>query len=176
MDLYLALRLAAMQAVTEGKSEYSLRRIRRWYSERFHTPLADAEDIEDEVILQHYFEVHFEEMTEEERQDEIKELLETPEEKTHKARKKDIEDAEMFEFAKFTEEQQKKEAKKLSEVKAAEKESLLKSNSPKESQFKSPVKNTSQLPENITVSFLGADDFEKELERLSLEDNKSKAK
>lgn len=61
-----------------------MRRIFRWYSERFHTPLHLVEDIPLTDILQAFFEVQYEELDPEERHNLAIHLLETPEERAQR--------------------------------------------------------------------------------------------
>jgi hypothetical protein len=165
MNLYLAIQLEAMRAVQKQDSEFSMRSIRRWYSREFHTPLAEVDCVPDEDLLQAYFEDKYDSMEVADRETEIARLLETEEERIEKARQKDEEDAEAFEFAKFSEEQQEKEKLKRIQAKAPE-ASLLKQAPVSDAKFKD-VGNSSELEEDVKISFLGSDDFEAEIQRLS---------
>jgi hypothetical protein len=169
MNLYLAIQLEAMRAVRKQDSEYSMRSIRRWYSREFHTPLVDVADIPDEDVLQAFFEDKYDSMEEADREVEVARLLETEEERLLKAREKDEEDAEAFEFDKFSEEKLKKLEAKAPEA------SLLTTGPTKDDKFKAigkavgkAVGNSSELEEDVKISFLGPDDFEAEIQRLSL--------
>jgi hypothetical protein len=174
MDLYHAIRLSAFKAVKDTPPDYTSRYLRRWYSKTFATPLAEVDDILEEDILQHYFEEKFEEMSEEELEVELEALLETDEEKAIKAKEKDIADAESFDFARFTEEQEAKaKSQKLSEVKSAKPESLLKGAPEATSaipQIPTVTQNMSLFEEDVHVSFLGEDLGE--LEAMSKRGNK----
>jgi hypothetical protein len=65
-----AVRLAALQVVFDSRRkkpkevdpEYYLRRIFRWYSKTFATPLHEVEELPLSDVLQHYWEEHYEDM------------------------------------------------------------------------------------------------------------------
>ena len=61
-DIYRAEQLKALQAVLIGSEAYFYRRVCRWYSNEFHTPLKDVEILPYEHILQHYYENKLEAM------------------------------------------------------------------------------------------------------------------
>lgn len=86
MDFVEATRNQALLDVMEDGFLYNYRRICRWYSQRFNTPLYIVEGLPDEKVLQTFFECQFEDMSAEKRKDLALELTETPEEL--KARKK----------------------------------------------------------------------------------------
>lgn len=52
-------------ALNEGY-EYSYRKICRWFSKTFNTPLLEVEKLSEIYVLTHYFEHNFDEMTEDE--------------------------------------------------------------------------------------------------------------
>lgn len=81
LDLLKAIRLLAWDSVKNRPSEYLMRHIFRWYSERFHTPLHEVDDLPLEDVLQHYFEVRYEELPDELSDDEEEHLRETREER-----------------------------------------------------------------------------------------------
>lgn len=70
-----------MLAVVKPDSRAFFRKICRWFSEKFNTPLPMTEDMPKEYILEHYFESIYGDMDEEDRKEEIRILLETPEER-----------------------------------------------------------------------------------------------
>lgn len=90
MHHYEAIKAKAMLAVLKPDMDYFLRRIYRWYSKTFHTPLDQCFDLPIEFILQEYFEEHFEDLEEEEREAQIEDLLETPEQRKERRSKEDI--------------------------------------------------------------------------------------
>lgn len=62
MDKIAAIRLIALRDVASKDPDvsYLIRKIKRWYSEKFSTPLHLIEDLCLEDVLQNYFECHFE--------------------------------------------------------------------------------------------------------------------
>lgn len=92
LDLLKCIRLLAWDAVENRPSDYLLRHIFRWYSERYHTPLHEIPDLPLEDVLQTYFEVRYEELPDELREDEEERLRETREERlAREAAEKDAE-------------------------------------------------------------------------------------
>ena len=77
MNHYEAIKAKAMLAILKPDMDYHLRKIYRWYSKTFATPLNDCYDLPIEFILQEYFEEYFEGLEEEDREFAIEELLET---------------------------------------------------------------------------------------------------
>ena len=170
MNYYLALRLQALQSVLVPDEEANLRHIFRWYSRTFHTPLHTVEELPLEDVLRSFYEQSYEELSEEDRKTELRELLETPEERKARLRAKDEERAEAFEFSKFTaeEERKKEEKKKLADLKPEEGRPLaIKREVPETSLPKSqpviPMKDLKELPPDIEMKFVSDEDFEAEL-------------
>lgn len=62
MDLLGAIRKCALAEVVaeESSADYRLRRIFRWYSIKFSTPLHVVEELPIQHVLQHFFEVQYE--------------------------------------------------------------------------------------------------------------------
>jgi hypothetical protein len=81
MDTLEAIQLEAMRAVLEEDPEYLLRRIFRWYSTTYHTPLHQVEELPIEYVLQHFFEVNIEAMPKAQRKKLALTLAESKEEK-----------------------------------------------------------------------------------------------
>jgi hypothetical protein len=63
MDLFEAIEISALKSVLKPDDEYFLRRIFRWYSEKFHTALHEVEDLPLDDVLTTYFECSFELMS-----------------------------------------------------------------------------------------------------------------
>ena len=99
------LRLLAMHAVVKESGDYNLRYIFRWYSRTFHTPLHVVENLPIDDILQHYYEVEYENLTDPERVTEIEHLLLNPEALMKLRREEDAADADAYEFGKEAEAQ-----------------------------------------------------------------------
>lgn len=75
MDLVEATQAQAALAVQSQTNDYLLRRIFRWYSTTFHTPLADVDKQPIEFILQQFFEHSYENMEKATLTKTIKELI-----------------------------------------------------------------------------------------------------
>lgn len=73
---------------------YFLRRVFRWYSKRFSTPLSDVEDLSLEEVLRHYYEETYEDMDDQHRELERVSLLETAEEREARQKRELEEDEE----------------------------------------------------------------------------------
>lgn len=169
MNHYLALRLQALRAVLVPDEEATLRHVFRWYSRTFHTPLHEVEDLPVEDVLRTFYEQSYEDLEEEARWAEVRELLETPEERKAKLRRKDEEKADAFEFSQFTaeQEQKKEEAKRIADLKPENQKRLQVREAPETTLPKAPmtaVKDLKELPPNIEMRFLSDEEFESELD------------
>ncbi len=103
----LYLRLGAMRAVLCEGTEYTLRTIRRWYAERFATPLhLVGTDVDGAVpledVLLHFYESRYSNMSEKDRDTEVEDLLMTPEDYLEVGRRRDVEEVENWTFAQAT--------------------------------------------------------------------------
>ncbi|MDE2425779.1 MAG: hypothetical protein KGO96_07715 [Elusimicrobia bacterium] len=98
MEYVESIQLCALRDVVYRKSEYLLRRIMRWYSEKFHTPLLEVENIPIEIILQHYFECIYEEQESQDRLEEIKSLIKDKEEVEQQEIKKEASESEFYQM------------------------------------------------------------------------------
>jgi hypothetical protein len=88
---FRGLQVSAMRAVAASQPEfdgkldidgdYHLRRIFRWYSKNFATPLHEVYELPLEDVLTHYWESQYEDMEADEREHVIKRLVETEEER-----------------------------------------------------------------------------------------------
>lgn len=80
-----AARLLALKAVLDPDEEYYVRRVFRWYSRNFHTPLHMVPDLPLEEVLEAYYENVYEEVVAEDEpgklEEAIRELVETDEER-----------------------------------------------------------------------------------------------
>lgn len=123
LDYYKTLRILAMREVTRDAStpEYALRRIMRWYSKEFSTPLHVVNDLPLHDVLTHYYEANYENLSEDNDKliDEMRELSMTDDEQAAEQARKDRAEYEDYLFNKETEEeaevQQAKKKKKLEE-------------------------------------------------------------
>jgi hypothetical protein len=92
-NFYKSLRILAMADVLKGEpsAEYSLRKVFRWYSEKFHTPLHIVETLPLDFVMRHHYEAQYESLIESDSalQEELRDLTMTDEEAIAAARKKD---------------------------------------------------------------------------------------
>jgi primosomal protein N' len=84
-EFYKKIQGLALSSVYEGDLLYFQRKVCRWYSEKYHTPLHQVFDIPWEFVLTCYYEDSFEKMKEEDLEYEVKstfanEVLQTEEE------------------------------------------------------------------------------------------------
>ncbi len=111
-DYYKSLQILAAQAVKKGTPDYFERYMLRWFSKTFHTPLYLVKEMELEEVLQAFYEEHYAALDDEKLSQELRELLETAEERS--ARIKAEEDEELM-VQKMVE-QADKQNKKLEQV------------------------------------------------------------
>lgn len=83
MDMFRAIKtLALLEVTAKYKSEnYELRRVRRWYSQTFFTPLHLVDDLPIFQLMQAYYENGFEQMEPNELNEALIEITQTPEER-----------------------------------------------------------------------------------------------
>jgi len=169
MNHYDGLQLLALRAVMKPDGEARLRGICRWYSKTYNTPLHMVEDLPEDEVLTAYFETIYEEMDDEDRTRILEQLLETDEQKRERQRAKDAEEAEAFEFSRrlAAEEKQRQAKEKIADVQvekkkpsmlsAADRRPAALTHEPRKPAFE-------KLEPDVNVKFVGAEDFEKELE------------
>lgn len=114
MEYLENLQRIAMNSVENPTYEDWLRKVRRWFSKTYSTPILQVEDFEDEYVIIAYYENIFDEMDADERKNKIIELIQTAEDK----KKKKVEDAQID---KELEEEMRKE---LEEIQAKKKNAL----------------------------------------------------
>lgn len=178
MNYWDSFRYIALKNVLNPDTDFYLRRLMRWYSKTFHTPL---HIVEEEIPIEHVLLAYFEEKYESLEPDDIEdlklELLETPEEKAEKLALADEEDATEFAFAEMTKNQvldTEKKPKKIDPMqhlnniansfnkfsKTMDKVGKELSNMAKDSKEDFP-----DLPPDVDMSFPDDDEFEKLLNK-----------
>lgn len=167
MSLIDDIRILAIQAVTDEESdpEYKLRKIFRFYSSKFHTPLHKVQDLPLEEVLQAYFETIYETMESADIDEEIKLLLETPEQKQARINKEAADQLADEEFLKQIKEEN--ETKNTKEVPKTI-DDIAKISRVNE-QMASPettLPEGTTLPPDINFKFVNADELEEEIARL----------
>jgi len=179
MDLGQAIKLIALRNVIRSDAHYGYRYICRWYSEKFSTPLHMVETLPISEVLLAYYECHYENLKEEERQKELEELLETEDERRDRELKENLEEVEREEFAKITEAEEERRAKKKAVVAAKKKiETVVDPRAPRPLRaapreepdlpiVKVPRQETlKELPPDIKIKFVELEDADEILEGL----------
>lgn len=157
MDLYRDLRLLALANVlAEDDSEYSIRKVFRWYSKEFFTPLHMVEDLPLDEIMTHYYESHYEALEGQDVQEEISQLMLTPEEVNKVQTGKELEAMREAQFLQSVEKQAYKAGLRAS----LEKEVVP----PKATKKTDALEDLGE--EKISMSFVEIGDLEKALTEM----------
>lgn len=123
-----AIRLAALRSVFVKDDEYELRRIYRWYSKTFATPLHEVPDLDLVHVLRTYWETIYENLPIDKRWEERCELLKTEEQRNAEIAQEELEEIDRFQFAKEIEQEERErkiiEAARREKAKA-EKDKML---------------------------------------------------
>jgi hypothetical protein len=157
-DYLNEIQKAALLSVLDPDYQAYMRKLCRWYSVKFHTPLHEVENLPKDYIYQHYFEAYYEDMEPEEQHNQIIFLLETPEEREKRLKEEDDSLSDL--------EQEVKEGLSLQDILAKNK--ALKAANSKEKKAplipppNKPLKSQPEalpkdLPEEVKVEFV--DDF-----------------
>ncbi len=160
MDIYTAIKMMAMKSVVSPDEGAIVRRIQRWYSKTFHTPLADVEKIDFFELLTHYYEDTYEAAASEDGsisktlQEEFHQLLLTPEEEMAKINEKELEDFESFQLLKAVREEE--ERAKI-EFEKRQKE-IQTSNFVAQSEAQAPMAPVAQPEESMDFNGLDGED------------------
>jgi hypothetical protein len=113
-QLFQQVRILALRNVRKGTIDYHIRRIFRWYSKTFNTPIAAVEELPFEDVLLAYYEDHFENLSESRITEEVEETLLTDKQRREREIEeevsKGISDDEFLEQAKLAEIERRKKA------------------------------------------------------------------
>lgn len=161
MDQHQALRLLALGSVLSQDPEYRLRRVFRWYSREFHTPLAEVEQAPLDQILLAWYEDQYQrllddpERGEDHLREECRLLTETDDERRARLAREDEDLASDDEFLKKVEEEvlEKAAPKDVEEFKARLAEDL-----------RAPLGPKKLAPKPLPESTLPKDDPRKKVE------------
>ena len=170
MDYYKHLRTIALKSVIEPDEPYLIRKIVRWYSKTFSTPISMVEEIPIEHILTAYYESEFEGKKEEELEQIVRDMF-TEEVNTRKEEMEEEKRAvEDFEFLQALKEEERLKPKKdtkgtLNDLVKASKKLTNVLNSIK-SNRETTLPDEELLPSNVSISF--SDDLEEEIEKHDL--------
>ena len=91
-DYLISIQKSAMASVAQPDFNAFMRKISRWFSKTYSTPLLEVDQLDPSYVLQHYFEHTFEEMDKDERINKIIQLLETSEERRERELKEEEEE------------------------------------------------------------------------------------
>ena len=81
MSFLSSIEAQALVSALEEDSDFEVRRILRWYSKTFHTPLHEVEDLPSGEVFRAYFEDSIADMHREQLLEQARLLLETPEDR-----------------------------------------------------------------------------------------------
>lgn len=163
------LRLLALHAVLTEPHDYHFRQIHRWYAKTFFVPLPEVALLDQEHVLQAYYETQFEDQDPDQLEAERLDLLKTEEDRLRESMLESEGNAADAEF--------EAQADALAEKQrlADEKKPQIAQSAPpkdKETSLETmPVpKPGSKLPNNISLKFVSDEEFEKTLEAASFEE------
>ncbi len=112
VDTLKAIRVLAMRSVEKNDIEYFIRFVGRWYATHMNEPYSVVQSIPFEEQLQHFFEVRYEQMDDEDIEEEAKKLLETEEEQAAREAKEEADSVDDDEFVRQAIAEEKKRLKK----------------------------------------------------------------
>jgi hypothetical protein len=101
VDIYTAIRIRAFRAVQAPDKDYLIRKVLRWFSKTFHTPIERVEELPLDDVMQAYYEDKYENMSPDELDAERQELITTDEQRYERILAEEANDAEMFEMARM---------------------------------------------------------------------------
>ena len=171
MNLFKAIQLQALLAVIKPDDAAETRKIVRWFSKTFHTPIAQVEEMPFEDVLQVYYEEKFEEMSEDDLEKVKTELLESPLEKATRLKAEDAERADADLFAKLVEAEEKTKKAKKTEggLPIVEKQSTITPVAPPRTRFEKETvfPGIKEIPPDIQVVFdVDEDEFARDAEGM----------
>ena len=157
MNKWDAMRATALAAVVEEPFEYQLRRISRWYSKTFHTPLADVDNIPVEDLIYTYYECMYEDLPPERREEEIEDIFTPPDKRVLKLDETTERKVSDDDFMKQIQDEEKKkaeEAKKTPDM-ADKMEKMAQSMAGLSDAFKAAkeVLKEPEVPREISLNF-----------------------
>jgi hypothetical protein len=175
----VALRNVLLSLEERGSSEYELRKIFRWFSTTFRTPLADVYDLPLDFVLEHFYETKYEDMDADQRDEERKLLSESEEDRRQRELIEDRTDYDNRQFELEAEEiakKQEEEAKKSEKGEKLVAPDLPTPNFPtmmpdmKTDPFAPP--KTTKIPPNITMKFVSDEEMQKLINDADDDDEK----
>jgi hypothetical protein len=165
MNYYDAIMASALDAVMRETPDYVVRRIQRWYSAKFATPLMQVADIPFEVVLQHFYEEQYADLEPDDREKERIRLTESDEERAKRIAKEDEQSFEEHEFVKL---QEALEMDRRNREGSAPKVETPKIPTGALPEAKLVTPSVAPIPEGITMKFMDEESFEDLLEGSGL--------
>jgi hypothetical protein len=161
-----ALRLVALRLIHKPDREFFLRRVMRWYSKTFHTPLERVEEIPTDDLLRVWYEEQYLAMSPDDLERERVDLLTTSQQRYEQILTECADEAEMFVTSQVIaaeEARAKLEAKKAKEQKIAEPQAKSGPIRPVTMPETDLPRVSSNVPPDITMNFMDEKSFEAEL-------------
>lgn len=175
MNIYDAIRIKALRDVVKGNSpDYALRKVFRWYSKTFATPLTQVEDLPVEFVLQAYWESMYEDMEDPKLEAERVELTKTEAERKAEDRAWDEQQAEEVAFTQMVAQTKKIEDLKPEGIKALVPTPEEKPPTPVEQathgveKLNEVLNNIKELPPDVRMTFVTDEDMSALLEEDSI--------
>lgn len=97
-DLLKTIQIKAVQSVVSPDTDSFLRSVHRWYSESFNTPLHVVYDLPMDFVLTHYFESTYQALEPDKLKTTLRDLLETPEQRSKRLLEEESEIASQMEI------------------------------------------------------------------------------
>jgi hypothetical protein len=162
-DLYKSVQILAAHAVKTGTAEYFERYLMRWFSKTFHTPYHLVQEMPFEDVLQAFYEERYATLDEDQFDQEIREMLETPEERV--ARLKAEEEEELLMQQQLAEAE--RHNRKLSQVVQPEAAPKLLPKELKETALPELTQNLKDLIKpDVEMKFVGEEELNRLIESL----------
>lgn len=162
-DPIMAVKRAAMLAVTKESADFNLRELQRWYSETFCTELEKVEELPVEVVALHYFEVLYKRMSPEDREIEMRLLSETEDQRLDRLRKEELNSDSDDAFLRKIEEETAKIAiatKAVTKALETAIPGILDSSKPIAVEGQPLQSAVTKIPEGIDMEFVGEDELD----------------
>lgn len=118
MDPYEAIKIAALRVALKPDTDYFIRKVSRWFSTTYHTPISQVYDMPIEEILQAFFEAKYDAMDEEQLKIELESVIETEEQRKERLLAEDFDKVTEYELFQMSENQNKNKggSRKMSDV------------------------------------------------------------
>ena len=117
MNPYEAIKLLALRSVLKPDPDYFVRKICRWFSTTYHTPISQVYDMPIEEVLQAYFEAKYDAMDPDDLQAELATTVETEDQRRERLLAEDFDKMTEYELFQMSEKANKKKPQhKLSDI------------------------------------------------------------